>query len=47
MTSTVRPGSWLLVEDVDFGGAMAAALARYFFPAEHRPLVSSERAPGR
>lgn len=39
MISAVRPGGWLLVEDVDFGGVMAAALARYFFPAEHRPLV--------
>jgi hypothetical protein len=39
MISAVRPGGWLLVEDVDFGGAMAAALARYFFPAEYRPLV--------
>jgi hypothetical protein len=39
MSSAVRPGGWLLVEDVDFGGAMAAALARCFFPAEHRPLV--------
>jgi hypothetical protein len=39
MISAVRPGGWLLVEDVDFGDVMAAALARYFFPAEHRPLV--------
>jgi ubiquinone/menaquinone biosynthesis C-methylase UbiE len=39
MISAVRPGGWVLVEDVDFGGVMAAALARYFLPAEHRPLV--------
>jgi 2-polyprenyl-3-methyl-5-hydroxy-6-metoxy-1,4-benzoquinol methylase len=35
----LRPGGWVLIEDVDFGGAMAAALARYASPSEHTPLV--------
>ena len=34
----VRPGGWVLVEDVDFGGPMAAALARYTVPSEHAPM---------
>jgi SAM-dependent methyltransferase len=29
MVSALRPGGWLLVEDVDFGGPTASALARY------------------
>jgi 2-polyprenyl-3-methyl-5-hydroxy-6-metoxy-1,4-benzoquinol methylase len=37
--SAVRPGGWLLIEDVDFGGAMAAALSRYFCPSEHARLA--------
>ena len=35
MVAAVRPGGWVLVEDVDFGGAMAAALARYLHPHDH------------
>ena len=35
----VRPGGWVLVEDVDFGGPMATALARYSSPAHHQPLI--------
>jgi SAM-dependent methyltransferase len=39
LLAAVRPGGWALIEDVDFGGPMAAALARYTYPAEHGPLV--------
>jgi SAM-dependent methyltransferase len=37
--SAVRPGGWVLIEDVDFGGAMATALARYIRPGQHRALA--------
>jgi SAM-dependent methyltransferase len=39
MVAAVRPGGWVVIEDVDFGGPMAAALAHYSFPAGHAPLV--------
>ena len=39
LLAAVRPGGWVLVEDVDFGGPMGAALARYIYPAEHSALV--------
>jgi SAM-dependent methyltransferase len=39
MVAAVRPGGWVVIEDVDFGGPMAAALARYSFPAGYAPLV--------
>jgi SAM-dependent methyltransferase len=39
VVAAVRPGGWVVIEDVDFGGPMAAALARYSLPAEHAPLV--------
>jgi SAM-dependent methyltransferase len=39
VVAAVRPGGWVVIEDVDFGGPMAAALACYSFPAEHAPLV--------
>jgi 2-polyprenyl-3-methyl-5-hydroxy-6-metoxy-1,4-benzoquinol methylase len=32
LLAAVRPGGWVLVEDVDFGGPMGAALARYSYP---------------
>lgn len=38
MVAAVRPGGWVVVEDVDFGGAMGAALARYVHPCEHAAL---------
>ena len=38
MISAVRPGGWLVLEAVDFGGVMAAALAHYTDPPEHAPL---------
>jgi 2-polyprenyl-3-methyl-5-hydroxy-6-metoxy-1,4-benzoquinol methylase len=34
LVAAVRPGGWLLLEDVDFGGPTAAAMARYFHPPE-------------
>ena len=39
LLAAVRPGGWVLVEDVDFGGPMAAALARYIYPSEHAALI--------
>jgi SAM-dependent methyltransferase len=38
MISAVRPGGWLMIEDVDCGGIMTAALARYVDPPEDAPL---------
>jgi SAM-dependent methyltransferase len=38
LVAAVRPGGWVVVEDVDFGGAMAPALARYCGPAEFGPV---------
>ena len=38
MISAVRPGGWLMVEDVDFGELRAAALAHYVDPPEHAAL---------
>ena len=35
MVAAVRPGGWVLVEDVDFGAAMATALARYLHPRDN------------
>ena len=39
LLAAVRPGGWVLIEDVDFGGPMAAALARYIAPSEHTALI--------
>ena len=39
MISAVRAGGWLLVEDVDFGGVMTAALSRYVHPDQHSALA--------
>lgn len=39
MISAVRPGGWLILEALDFGGVMAAALAHYADPPEHAPLM--------
>jgi SAM-dependent methyltransferase len=38
MISAVRPGGWLVLEAIDFGGVMAAAMAHYVDPPEHAPL---------
>jgi SAM-dependent methyltransferase len=32
MVRALKPGGWLVVEDVDFGGPMAAAASRYYHP---------------
>jgi hypothetical protein len=37
--AAVRPGGWVLVEDVNFGGPMAAALARFSVPSELAPIL--------
>lgn len=39
LMASVRPGGWVLVEDVDFGGSMADALARYIYPSDHAALI--------
>lgn len=39
MVAAVRPGGWVVVEEVDFGGRMAAALSDYTDPPEHGPLL--------
>jgi SAM-dependent methyltransferase len=39
LLAAVRPGGWVLVEDVDFGGPMAAALARYSSPRGLAPTI--------
>jgi SAM-dependent methyltransferase len=39
LLAAVRPGGWVLVEDVDFGGPMATALARYAVPPDNAPMV--------
>ncbi len=41
LVAATRPGGWVMIEDVDFGGAAAAMAARYFLPAEESAL--SER----
>lgn len=35
LVAALRPGGWLLIEDVDFGGAAATALGRYAVPTEN------------
>jgi SAM-dependent methyltransferase len=39
LLAAVRPGGWVLVEDVDFGGPMAATLARYTYPPGLAPTM--------
>jgi SAM-dependent methyltransferase len=38
LVRALRPGGWVVVEDVDFGGAMATAAARYVSPSEQAPV---------
>ena len=38
MISAVRPGGWLVLEAIDFGGVMAAAMAHYVDPPERAPV---------
>lgn len=37
--AAVRPGGWVLLEDIDCAGPMAPALARYTYPSEHAPVI--------
>lgn len=38
MVAATRPGGWVVIEDVDFGGVVASVAARYTFPPEHAAL---------
>ena len=38
MISALRPGGWLVLEDGDYGGVMAPAIAHYTDPPEHAAL---------
>jgi SAM-dependent methyltransferase len=38
VVAVTRPGGWVVIEDLDFGGPTAAALARYVHPAEQAEL---------
>ena len=38
MVSAVRPGGWVVVEDLDFGGMMAATVAHYADPPKYAAL---------
>ena len=38
MITAVRPGGWLVLEAIDFGGVMAAAMAHYTDPPEYGPM---------
>jgi 2-polyprenyl-3-methyl-5-hydroxy-6-metoxy-1,4-benzoquinol methylase len=35
MVAAVKPGGWLLIEDIDFGGAMSTSLSQYFSSPAH------------
>jgi SAM-dependent methyltransferase len=39
MIAAVRPGGWLVIEDVDFGGPTAAVLAKYVYPPQYQDIV--------
>jgi SAM-dependent methyltransferase len=41
LVAAVRPGGWLVIEDVDFGGAAAALAGQYVVPA--REAAATER----
>lgn len=38
VVGTVRAGGWVVIEDPDLGGTMAAAMANYIHPAGHAAL---------
>jgi|SRR5579859_6624689 len=42
LVSALRPGGWLLIEDVDFGGAAATMIGRYTVPTDE--AATFERA---
>jgi hypothetical protein len=35
----VKPGGWLVIEDVDFGGPTAATAAKYVYPPQFAGIV--------
>ena len=39
MIASLRPGGWLVIEDVDFGGPTAAVLGKYAYPPQYQDLV--------
>jgi SAM-dependent methyltransferase len=47
MVAAVRPGGCVVVEDVDLGGGMAAALPRYVHPPEEARLYQRVLQGGR
>jgi SAM-dependent methyltransferase len=40
LVSALRPGGWLLIEDVDFGGATSSMLAQYVSAADPAPAAT-------
>jgi SAM-dependent methyltransferase len=38
MIAAVKPGGWLVIEDVDFGGTTAATAAKYVYPPQYRDI---------
>jgi ubiquinone/menaquinone biosynthesis C-methylase UbiE len=40
MIASLRPGGWLVIEDVDFGGPTAAVLGKYAYPPQYQDLVA-------
>lgn len=37
--AAVKPGGWLVIEDVDFGGPTPAVLAKYVYPPQYQDIV--------
>jgi SAM-dependent methyltransferase len=46
LVAAVRPGGWVVVEDVDFGRTAQAALASHVSPPQHGPLFERFYAAG-
>lgn len=40
MIASLRPGGWLVIEDVDFGGPMGAGAARYVYPPAYEDVFA-------
>jgi SAM-dependent methyltransferase len=38
MIASLKPGGWLVIEDVDFGGPTAAAAAKYIYPPQYQDI---------
>jgi SAM-dependent methyltransferase len=39
MIAAVKPGGWLVIEDVDFGGPTATVLGKYAYPPQYADIV--------